>query len=157
MSSPTPARECGSCSLCCKVVGVEELGKPEGTWCQHCKPGFHGCTIYKDRPQGCRDFTCAWLESVNIPDFMAPILSHVVIMGNLEGDGIVALVDPARQEAWKRKDVFNFLHQCIAFGTVLVVAGKNVYQLLPHVIRKLDEDDIKRDGLYTTYRLLKAA
>ena len=42
-------RTCGDCTLCCKVMAIEELAKPVGTWCPHCKPG-RGCRIYPDRP-----------------------------------------------------------------------------------------------------------
>ena len=42
-------RSCGSCSECCRLIGVEELAKPAGQWCTHCDPG-HGCRIYPERP-----------------------------------------------------------------------------------------------------------
>ena len=34
--APVPGRACGSCTLCCKTMGVDELAKPPGVWCQHC-------------------------------------------------------------------------------------------------------------------------
>jgi hypothetical protein len=43
-------RSCGDCTLCCKVMAVEALGKPAGSWCSHCKPG-RGCLIYETRPE----------------------------------------------------------------------------------------------------------
>ena len=52
-------RACGSCRLCCKLVGVEVLDKPPGTWCQHaCSKG---CGIYETRPDECRKYVCLWL------------------------------------------------------------------------------------------------
>lgn len=53
-----PNRKCGECSLCCKVLRVNSLDKPTGTWCQHARPG---CAIYEDRPVECRAFSCLWL------------------------------------------------------------------------------------------------
>src|SRR4051812_14872278 len=50
-------RECGTCTLCCKVAAVEELNKPNGVWCSHCLSGKR-CTIYDQRPQSCRSFYC---------------------------------------------------------------------------------------------------
>ena len=51
-------RSCGSCSMCCYVMGVEDIGKPKSQWCQHCKPG-KGCSIYADRPATCKSsFNC---------------------------------------------------------------------------------------------------
>jgi hypothetical protein len=43
-----PGRACGSCTLCCKVVGVLEIGKAAGAWCPHCA-GAKRCTIYEAR------------------------------------------------------------------------------------------------------------
>src|SRR5258708_27094970 len=37
-----PGRECGSCTLCCKVYNIPEIGKAAGKWCKHCTPG-KGC------------------------------------------------------------------------------------------------------------------
>ena len=53
-------RECGKCSLCCKVMRVEEIAKLPGVWCKECAPG-KGCKIYATRPGPCRDFHCSWL------------------------------------------------------------------------------------------------
>jgi hypothetical protein len=60
----TPNRECGECSLCCKLVLVreDETGflKPEGAWCQHSTKT--SCKIYDERPKPCRGFSCVWLQ-----------------------------------------------------------------------------------------------
>lgn len=52
--------------MCCWLPEQRELGKPVNTWCQHCAIG-KGCNIYKDRPQGCKDFECLWLKNPAIP------------------------------------------------------------------------------------------
>ena len=49
---------CGGCTVCCTVVGVNDLGKPFYARCEH--QIERGCGIYLDRPRGCRDFVCAW-------------------------------------------------------------------------------------------------
>jgi hypothetical protein len=52
-------RSCGDCRLCCRVLGVDEIGKEPGAWCGHaCSTG---CAIYAARPGQCRDFVCSWL------------------------------------------------------------------------------------------------
>ena len=61
------ARQCGSCSLCCKLPSVRDFNKPIDTWCSHCRPGKGGCSIYADRPNRCRAFVCGWLASDKIP------------------------------------------------------------------------------------------
>lgn len=50
-------RDCGDCILCCTIMKVYELNKPEGIKCKHCK---YGCEIYNDRPMSCRIFHCLW-------------------------------------------------------------------------------------------------
>jgi hypothetical protein len=45
-------RSCGSCSQCCKTLSINapELTKPMDRWCEFCKPGKGGCTVYSERP-----------------------------------------------------------------------------------------------------------
>jgi hypothetical protein len=45
LSVMTNKRECGKCSLCCKLAPIRELNKPIDAWCPHCRPGHGGCTI----------------------------------------------------------------------------------------------------------------
>ena len=56
-------RPCGGCVLCCKVMHVPSIDKPEGQWCPHCKRTggpTSGCSIYLDRPRECAEFNCLW-------------------------------------------------------------------------------------------------
>jgi hypothetical protein len=55
--------ECGGCTMCCKLVGVAEIDKPEGKWCPHCALG-KGCKIYDTRPPTCEGWDCMWLLGV---------------------------------------------------------------------------------------------
>lgn len=58
---------CGECTVCCTVMGIEELRKPPGVPCKHLEPG-KGCSIYGFRPQECRDFECLWLQTQAMPE-----------------------------------------------------------------------------------------
>lgn len=54
-------RSCGSCSLCCTVLRVDELAKPAGRDCiQQRADG--GCAIHATRPTICRAYHCLWLQ-----------------------------------------------------------------------------------------------
>src|SRR4051794_15963736 len=55
---PPPADGCGTCTACCMAASVPELGKPFYAVCEHVCD--HGCGIYEQRPQRCRDYRCAW-------------------------------------------------------------------------------------------------
>ena len=56
-------RSCGSCYMCCTLMGVPEIDKKDGEPCKYAKKGpcKDACTIYETRPQACRDFECLWL------------------------------------------------------------------------------------------------
>ena len=53
-------RSCGSCSLCCEVLGVPSLGKEAGDRCDLL--GRFGCSEYDGRPDECRKFFCHWIQ-----------------------------------------------------------------------------------------------
>lgn len=72
-------RSCGSCTVCCTVLGVRELAKPMRTPCAH--DSGKDCRIYAERPQSCRDFSCLWLldeESRMIPATWRPDRKRVM-------------------------------------------------------------------------------
>lgn len=53
-------RACGECTVCCTVMAVPELHKPNRRACTHVCD--EGCAIHAERPQDCRDFHCLWLR-----------------------------------------------------------------------------------------------
>ena len=65
------SRSCGTCSLCCTVLRVDELAKRAGDDCTH-QRGENGCGIYESRPGICRSYQCLWrqggLEDDERPD-----------------------------------------------------------------------------------------
>jgi hypothetical protein len=95
-------RQCGECSLCCKLLHVIELDKPGGQWCPHCRPGAGGCSIYETRPPICRGYYCGWMLSKNVGDEWQPLRAHMVLSyGRLNGIQCVTVtVDPAHPWAW---------------------------------------------------------
>lgn len=63
-------RFCGECRECCHVMGFRDFKGDVVTepmsdckYCSTMKIGG-GCTIYKSRPEQCRDFLCTWAEKV---------------------------------------------------------------------------------------------
>jgi len=59
-------RTCGDCTVCCFIGAVPALGKPAHTKCLHVSN--QGCSIYKDRPDLCREFQCSWLRGAGLPE-----------------------------------------------------------------------------------------
>jgi hypothetical protein len=77
--STTPDRQCGSCTLCCKLLPVNELGKLAGERCKHQYVG--GCRVYTDgrMPSSCRLWNCRWITSQLPRDMRRPDRAHYVI------------------------------------------------------------------------------
>ena len=93
-------RNCGSCTLCCTLLPVLELGKKANQKCDHLK--FNkGCTIYKDKPKSCNTWSCLWLlgQAGNVK---RPDISHYVV--DMHPD-FVKVVDKETQEITKMQVV----------------------------------------------------
>jgi hypothetical protein len=127
------ARECGDCTLCCKVMAIEELAKPAGKWCRHCQPG-RGCDRYDGRPAECRDFNCLWRLDARFGPHWKPSKSKLVL--TTSEDGIEVRCDPAFPEAWRKEPLHNEIRALAASGeahdvTVLVVIGSRMILVAP--------------------------
>jgi len=112
MGHPTvPGRSCGACSYCCKLLLIEDLNKPSHQWCEHCRPGRGGCSIYETRPKVCQGFACGWLMSSNVSDDWYPLRSHMVLsLAPLNGIlTCVAVVDRAHQNIWRQEPYYSQL------------------------------------------------
>jgi hypothetical protein len=75
------SRKCGSCQLCCRVLPVPQLHKKAGQKCRH-QSYARGCTIYANRPEVCRLFSCRWLIDPDTADLSRPDRSGYVIDPN---------------------------------------------------------------------------
>ena len=118
--------KCGSCTLCCKLIGVKELEKPKNEWCEHCNK-MEGCSIYDSRPQGCVDYECLWLQSQDKedpwPEYLRPDKSKVVVQTTTDGKHMVAFVDPSRPLAYKSGRMGRWLAVMSSVNLVYVAIG----------------------------------
>lgn len=77
------SRECGGCTLCCKLVPVRELGKPALQRCKFQVTG-KGCRVHqqpeKGFPRSCWLWNCGWLMGAPGTEKMSrPDRAHYVI------------------------------------------------------------------------------
>ena len=146
-----PGRNCGDCTLCCKVLKITELNKPQGAWCWHCKPGV-GCKIYPERPQECRTFHCGYLTQARLGEEWKPNHSKMIVVAE-DGNRITAHVDAQRPDAWKREPFYSQLKEWAAAavpygGQVEVGIGRRTYVILPD--KDVDLGEVGDDELIVT-------
>lgn len=90
-------RECGECTLCCKMAKINTYKSPEGKYCKHCEIN-KGCKIYVDRPYECSSFECAWLKG-NIPEKFYP-KNCGFLVEQITDNVCVIIVDPIYKKKW---------------------------------------------------------
>jgi hypothetical protein len=105
-----PGRECGSCSMCCKVYNIPEINKPAGKWCTHCKPG-KGCVIHDALPTQCIEFNCMWRTEASIGAAWKPDQAKMVVTISPVNGYINVQVDAAAPQAWRKEPYYGQLHQ----------------------------------------------
>jgi Fe-S-cluster containining protein len=119
------ARQCGDCSMCCKVPPIEELSKPAHQWCQHVKPGS-GCAIYEARPAVCRGFVCGWLVLDMGPHWKPTKCKMVVVRKrDRQSGGRELIVQPDRNfpNAWRRSPYYEELKEQCGQIKIEIVLG----------------------------------
>lgn len=155
-----PGRACGSCSLCCKVVSIEEFGKPAGIWCGHCRPG-RGCGIHAVRPYVCRGAYCEWMTSKGLGAEWKPDKSKIVLFKRTAGR-LTAHVDPGFPNAWKRTPFYENLKAWAAAGLqkspdmqiVDVMVGEQAIIVLPD--REVEVGVVAADEVVVVDRIATA-
>jgi Fe-S-cluster containining protein len=130
-----PGRSCAGCTLCCKIMTVEEIAKPRNKWCQHCDIG-KGCKIYDARPEACRLFYCHYLKEGGIAEHWKPSQSRMMMTYNNEAQRLCVYVDPARPDAWRKDpyyaDLKTWAKNAVASKSqVVVFVGDDVTVILP--------------------------
>lgn len=127
-SVPLRERECGTCTLCCRLPDIDALEKPANAWCAHCVEG-QGCVIYDRRPQLCRDFLCLWRTDQELGEAWEPARSHMMVYR--QGPQVTVLVDPDFPEIWKQAPYATALQRWAREGGqyVIVFVGDLVFKV----------------------------
>ena len=116
--------DCGTCKVCCRVLGVEEIRKTPGEACEFLCD--RGCGIYDTRPESCRAFECAWLQMQRsprpLPKKMRPDKCGVMFVITAQPGRIAAHCDRehALDEAPVREHVERWLRNGV---TIIRVVG----------------------------------
>ena len=126
-------RQCGDCSLCCKVLGIPELDKPKDSWCPNFLAGT-GCRIYATRPPSCHNFVCRWLSDPMMGPEWKPSVCKMVV--DSRPSLFVVHVDPAVSRPWRAEPYFSVLKRLSAQGLtkgtiVMVIERRRTIVILP--------------------------
>ena len=113
---------CGTCTMCCKLMGIPELKKKPTKWCGHCDIG-HGCKIYEERPTSCHEFECYYRMVPNLPISMRPDKAKVLIAPTTNSRVISVHCDPGYPDAWQKEPFYSHLKAIVEDGTVAVVSN----------------------------------
>ena len=124
-----PGKACGPCSLCCKILEIDDFKKPPGPWCDHCQPGI-GCGAYAVRPATCRDFACLWKGDRGLSPLLRPDKVGTLLMEDADSEDYLAVCDPERPLAWRTPLVFNHLVSIAKTGRVVMAkAGRKAWRI----------------------------
>lgn len=124
----TGERQCGDCTLCCKVMAIEELAKRANIWCPHCDPR-HGCLVYAGRPAECRSFDCLWLIDDRFGQHWKPNKSKLVL--TTSRDGIEIRCDQGFPDAWRKEPFRSEIRTLAESGdkhdiAILIIVGERM-------------------------------
>jgi hypothetical protein len=129
-----PGRDCGTCTLCCKLFPVPDLAKPAGRWCQHIVQG-RGCGIHATRPTVCRSFFCQWVYNEALGPEWKPEVCKFVLSIYGGTNSLVVTADPGFPRNWAREPYIGDLRRWAAAAMadghqVIVFNGDHVTAIL---------------------------
>ena len=96
--------ECGGCTSCCFAYAVVELDKPSLTECEYADKG---CSIYRVRPDSCRDCYCAWITQPKVAIELRPDKCGVVFEKIDDKTILATLLSKPTKEAVGQKRNFE--------------------------------------------------
>ena len=108
--------QCGECTECCLVLEIKDVNSKPNELCQHCDKGV-GCKIYENRPQGCREFMCMWLQMETVHLDLRPDKCGVVFE-KLADDVVMGAISNEYNHNLIEGQVNSFINQ--GFSVLLV-------------------------------------
>lgn len=128
-------RQCGTCSLCCRLLPVTSIGKGDNERCAHQRRT--GCAIYDQRPHDCRLWSCLWLAGAPVgrPDRVGyvvdPMPDYVTVAETGERVSVMQVwVDPRRRDAHEDLALRAFI-DASKIGAIVRFSARDAFPLFP--------------------------
>ena len=115
--------ECETCTLCCTLCEVKDIDKPAGVRCKYIT---EHCSIYKERPQGCRDFNCAYIQMNKVNIAMRPDNCGVVFE-KMSDTEVLGMLDPDKSEHPHAQRQIELFKQS-GYNVIITLDGKVTWQ-----------------------------
>jgi hypothetical protein len=139
-------RECGSCTLCCRLLPVKGVNKPANTRCKFQR--HSGCQVYhkpeKGFPWECQLWECAWLQGNDTGNLRRPDRSHYVLdimpdfvtaqdpkLGEIKIPAVQIWVDPKFPDAHRDPALREWLIRRTGFVGLVRFDNENGMVLVP--------------------------
>ena len=137
-------RECGECNLCCKVLNIPEYNAPAGTMCEHCTD--KGCSIYEERHDICRGFSCLWLSQPQIPESLRPDKSGILF--ELPAGGMTYIGHLIEEDALNKPEIQIFIDKIAEAGHPVLIqdtrTNKKMYKLAQNWTKEMVQIDVAK-------------
>ena len=112
--------QCGSCTLCCEILPIPEIQKPENVLCQNCTKNS-GCNIYSSRPKSCIDFKCLFIETDMVEELrpnkcniIFEKITETIYLGTRQKDNL---------ENWNTVPVKNYMKSLNEKGISIILSS----------------------------------
>lgn len=116
------SKECGECTVCCSgtldaVIFEHTITK--GVSCPFVSKS--GCTIHSERPNVCRSFICGWLAHPNIPEYMRPDKSGVILISSKINNASILSAIEYDQVTEKAVDWLDRVEQAVDYKFIKTI------------------------------------
>ena len=119
-----PTRSCDGCNACCEGWLYGEAHGHKfwaGNKCHFLDTQNKRCSIYADRPnEPCKSFKCTWLTNENVPEWLKPNQSKVILVdSNRNGISYLSVTEAGQK---LDAEILSWIFINFARGNIVNVA-----------------------------------
>ncbi len=150
-------KECGTCTLCCKVYDIDDFEKKAGKLCHNVR-SEGGCGVWGLHPKTCQEFKCLWLRHDDMDGRWRPDVAGFVLRLEPNGTTLDIDVDHDRPDAWRQEPYYSQMKKWSEVmprneGLVVVYAPEGLYVITPQedlFLKSPKRGDILETGMEET-------